>query len=168
MTQRETRSGFGFDAHAFGKSENARHSANDGFVLGGVRIPFESGLVAHSDGDVLLHALCDALLGAAALGDLGRHYPGDERHRGIDSRELLRRTVALVRQAGFIVTGTDATIVAERPRLAPFIEKMCAFIASDLEISRDRVNVKVTSTDGLGFTGRGEGIAVFAVASLAR
>ncbi len=137
-------------------------------MLGGVHIPFVSGLVSHSDGDVLLHALCDALLGAAALGDIGKQYPNDEQHRDIDSRELLRRTVELVGQAGFAVVGADTTIVAERPRLAPFVEEMRALIASDLRLSTNRVNVKVTSTDGLGFTGRGEGIAAFAVVSLTR
>ena len=157
------RVGFGFDAHAFdGGAEGG------GFMLGGVHVPFEHGVAAHSDGDVLLHALCDALLGPAALGDLGTHYPNDERHRGVSGRELLRRTAALVGEAGFAVVNLDATVVAERPRLAPFIPEMRPLIASDLEIEPACVSIKATSTDGLGFTGHGEGIAAFAVVSVVR
>ncbi len=154
------RVGFGFDAHAFGDG--------DGFMLGGVRIPFERGIVAHSDGDVLLHALCDALLGAAALGDLGTHYPNDERHRGVAGRDLLRRTLALIADAGLAVVNVDATVVAEKPRLAPFIPEIRPLVACDLGIGLDCVSIKATSADGLGFTGRGEGVAAFAVVSLAR
>ena len=153
------RVGFGFDAHAFG--------VGSGFMLGGVRIPFERGVVAHSDGDVLLHALCDALLGAGALGDLGAHYPDDEQHRDIAGHELLRRTQALLSEAGFAVVNLDATVVVEAPHLAPFIGEMQTFIAARLGISPDSVSIKATSSDGLGFTGRGEGIAAFAVVSVA-
>ncbi len=151
-----SRVGFGFDAHAFG-------GEGDGLMLGGVHVPFERGVAAHSDGDVLLHALCDALIGAAALGDLGSHYPNDERHRGIAGRDLLRRTRELVADAGFAVANLDATIVAERPRVAPFVDEMRSLIASDLGIAPACVSIKATSTDGLGFTGRGEGIAAFVV-----
>ena len=149
--------GFGFDAHAFDGSAG-------GFMLGGVHIPFERGVAAHSDGDVLLHALCDALLGAAALGDLGAHYPDDERHEGIAGRELLRRTRTLLADAGFTVVNVDTTVVAEAPRLAPFVGQMRPLIASDLGVGPVCVSIKATSTDGLGFTGRGRGIAAFAVA----
>lgn len=162
MKREPPRSGVGFDAHAFGKT------SREGFVLGGVHIPFESGLVAHSDGDVLLHALCDALLGAAALGDLGRYHPGDKQHKDIDSRELLRQTAARLGDVGFAIVNVDATVIAERPHLAPFVAAMHALIAADLQLSPECVNVKATSTDGLGFTGRGEGIAAFAVASVTR
>ncbi len=155
-----TRVGFGFDAHAFDSG------TDDGFMLGGVRIPHERGVAAHSDGDVLLHALCDALLGAAALGDLGTHYPDDERHKNIAGRDLLQRTQALLADAGCAVVNVDATVVAERPRLAPFVGEMRPLIASDLGIAPACVSIKATSTDGLGFTGRGEGIAAFAVVSV--
>ena len=160
-----TRVGFGFDAHAFDAEGSGQ---GKGLVLGGVHIPFDRGLAAHSDGDVLLHALCDALLGAAALGDLGSHYPNDERHRNIAGRELIKRTLVLVADAGLAVVNMDATIVAERPRLAPFIARMRPLIASDLGIATGCVSVKATSIDGLGFIGRGEGVAAFAVVSLAR
>ena len=130
------RVGFGFDAHAFG--------AGDGFMLGGVRIRCGRGVVAHSDGDVLLHALCDALLGAAALGDLGAHYPNDERHRGVAGRELLRRTMTLLADAGFAVVNADATVVAEAPRLAPFIAEMQPLIAAELNIAPGCVSIKAS------------------------
>lgn len=153
------RIGHGYDVHRFGEG--------DFITLGGVRIPHRFGLLAHSDGDVLLHALCDALLGAAALGDIGRHFPDtDPQFKGVDSRVLLRHVVALVRGKGWQVGNVDATIVAQAPKMAPHIERMCALIAEDLQIVADRVNVKATTTEKLGFTGREEGIAVHAVALL--
>lgn len=153
------RIGHGFDVHAFGPGDHV--------TLGGVRIPHTHGLIAHSDGDVLLHALCDALLGAAALGDIGRHFPdSDERYRGIDSRRLLHRVVELIRTEGYAVGNVDATLIAQAPRMAVHIEAMREHIAADLGVNRDAVNVKATTTERLGFTGRGEGIAVEAVVLL--
>lgn len=153
------RIGHGFDVHAFG--------AGDHITLGGVRIAHDRGLVAHSDGDVLLHAVCDALLGAAALGDIGRHFPDtDAAYRGVDSRVLLRRVRDLVRGEGYAVANVDATIVAQAPRMAPHIEAMCEHIAADLGVSYSCVNVKATTTERLGWIGRGEGIAVHAVVLL--
>jgi len=129
-------------------------------VIGGVEIPHEKGLLGHSDADVLLHAICDALLGAAALGDIGRHFPdSDPRYKGIDSRELLRHVARLVKERGFTASNVDATIVAQAPRMAPHIPGMVQNIASDLGIDAGCVNVKATTTEMLGFTGRGEGIA---------
>jgi 2-C-methyl-D-erythritol 2,4-cyclodiphosphate synthase len=149
------RIGQGIDVHAFG--------AGDGFTLGGVRIAFEGGLEGHSDGDVLLHAIVDALLGAAALGDIGGMFPSsDERWRGADSRALLELTARRIREAGFEPVNVDATVVAERPRLAPYVADMRAAVATTLGIGVDRVSIKATTTDGLGFTGQGEGIAAFA------
>jgi 2-C-methyl-D-erythritol 2,4-cyclodiphosphate synthase len=153
------RIGHGYDVHCFGDG--------DFITLGGVRIPHRAGLVAHSDGDVLLHALSDALLGAAALGDIGKHFPdNDPRFKGADSRVLLRHVVALVRAKGWGVGNVDATIVAQAPKMAPHIDAMRAFIAQDLQVEIDQVNVKATTTEKLGFTGREEGIAVHAVALL--
>ncbi|HWP94318.1 MAG TPA: 2-C-methyl-D-erythritol 2,4-cyclodiphosphate synthase [Gammaproteobacteria bacterium] len=153
------RIGQGFDVHAFGPG--------DAVTLGGVRIPHERGLIAHSDGDVLLHALADALLGAAALGDIGQHFPdSDPRWRGADSRMLLREVVRLVTARGFGVINVDATVIADAPRLAPHIESMRTNIAADLGIEIARVSVKATTTEKLGFTGRGEGIAAQAVVLL--
>ena len=153
------RIGQGFDVHAF----------QDGgtLVLGGVNIPFERSLAAHSDGDAVLHALCDALLGAAGLGDIGRHFPPDDQaYSNIDSRVLLRNTVALVADRRFTIANADITIVAQRPKLAPFIDAMCTHISADLQVEQERVNVKATTTEHLGFTGREEGIAAFAVVLL--
>ena len=153
------RIGQGFDVHAF----------QDGgtLVLGGVTIPFERSLEAHSDGDVVLHALCDALLGAAGLGDIGRHFPPDDQaYSNIDSRVLLRNTVALVIDRQFTIVNADITIVAQCPKLAPFIDAMCTHISADLQVEQGRVNVKATTTEYLGFTGREEGIAAFAVVLL--
>ena len=151
------RIGQGIDAHAF--------QAGGTLVLGGVEIPHDRGLAAHSDGDVVLHALCDALLGAAALGDIGRHFPpGDPQYRGIDSRILLRRVRDLVGGAGYHVVNTDITIVAEAPRMAGHIPAMRANIAADLGLADGCVSVKATTSERMGFTGRGEGIAAFAVA----
>ncbi|WP_455230601.1 2-C-methyl-D-erythritol 2,4-cyclodiphosphate synthase [Geopseudomonas aromaticivorans] len=153
------RIGHGYDVHRFGEGEF--------ITLGGVRIPHRCGLVAHSDGDVLLHALSDALLGAAALGDIGRHFPDtDPQFKGADSRVLLRHVFALVQAKGWQVGNVDATIVAQAPKMAPHIEAMRATIAADLGIALDQVNVKATTTEKLGFTGREEGIAVHAVALL--
>lgn len=153
------RIGHGYDVHRFGEGSF--------ITLGGVRIAHSFGLVAHSDGDVLLHALCDALLGAAALGDIGKHFPDtDAQYKGADSRELLRAVVALVKAKGWKVANVDSTIVAQAPKMAPHIEAMRALIASDLHVELDQVNVKATTTEKLGFTGREEGIAVHAVALL--
>ncbi len=153
------RIGHGFDVHAFGPGDH--------LTLGGVKIPYGKGLVAHSDGDVLLHALCDALLGAAALGDIGSHFPDtDPAYKGIDSRKLLHFVVELIRAEGYAVGNVDATIIAQTPKMAPHIEAMRANIAHDLGILRDEVNVKATTTERLGFTGRGEGIAAEAVVLL--
>jgi 2-C-methyl-D-erythritol 2,4-cyclodiphosphate synthase len=136
-------------------------------VLGGVRIPFTRGLAAHSDGDVLLHAICDALLGAAALGDIGRHFPDSSAEfKGIDSRILLRRVAALVAEAGYDVMNIDATVICEQPRVSPHVALMRTHIAADLAITEDLINLKGTTTEKMGFTGRGEGIAAMAVALL--
>lgn len=150
------RIGQGFDVHAFGPGT--------GFVLGGVHIPHTRGIQAHSDGDVLLHALCNALLGAAALGDIGRHFPDtDARYKGADSRKLLAQVVKLLAERGLKPAQVDATIIAQAPRMAPHIPAMCTNLASDLKLPHDRVNVKAITTEGLGYIGRGEGIAVQAV-----
>jgi 2-C-methyl-D-erythritol 2,4-cyclodiphosphate synthase len=136
-------------------------------IVGGVEIPYSRGLLGHSDADVLLHAICDALLGAAGLGDIGRHFPdSDAQFKGIDSRTLLRRVAALVRQQGYVAGNVDATIIAEAPRMAPHIPRMVKNIAADLGLPEDQVNVKATSTEKLGFAGRGEGIAAQAVCLL--
>lgn len=153
------RIGQGIDVHRFGPNRR--------LVLAGVEVPYELGLIAHSDGDVALHALCDALLGAAALGDIGRHFPDtDDRWRDADSRELLREVVRLIRHKGYRPRNIDLTLVAQRPRLAPFIPAMVEVVAADLGISAEEVNIKATTTEQLGFTGRGEGIAAFAVVLL--
>lgn len=153
------RIGHGFDVHAFGPGEF--------IMLGGVRIPHTQGLIAHSDGDVLLHALCDALLGAAGLGDIGQHFPDSSAaFRNIDSRILLRRVVALLQARQFTVGNVDATIIAQAPRMAPHIAAMRECLAADLNVDPDQVNVKATTTERLGYVGRGEGIAVHAVALL--
>lgn len=155
------RIGHGYDVHRFGEG--------DFITLGGVRIPHRFGLIAHSDGDVLLHALSDALLGAAALGDIGKHFPDtDPAFKGADSRALLRHVRALVNAKGWKVSNVDATIVAQTPKMAAHIDGMRAFIAADLEVELDQVNVKATTTEKLGFTGREEGIAVHAVSLLVR
>jgi len=151
------RIGQGFDVHAL--------VAGRALIIGGVAIAFEKGLDGHSDADVLLHALCDALLGAAALGDIGRHFPDtDSRYLGADSRVLLREVAKLLQDNGFHVVNLDATIIAQAPKMAPHIPAMIANIAADLGIDRGRVNVKAKTTERLGFTGRGEGIAAQAIA----
>jgi 2-C-methyl-D-erythritol 2,4-cyclodiphosphate synthase len=153
------RIGQGFDVHAFAEGRK--------LIIGGVEIAHPLGLLGHSDADVLLHAICDALLGAAALGDIGRHFPDtDPRYRGANSRALLRHVAALIREHGYRVENIDATIIAQAPRMAPHIPRMIANIAADLEIDSAAVNVKATTTEKLGFTGRGEGIAAQAVCLL--
>jgi len=155
------RIGQGLDAHPF--------AAGRPLILGGVRIEHDRGLVAHSDGDVVIHALCDALLGAAGLGDIGRYFPDDEdQYAGIDSRILLRRVMDALDERGFGVDNADMTIVAQRPRLAPYIGAMTEVLAADLRCPVERVNVKATTTERMGFTGRGEGIAAFAVVLLTK
>ncbi|HXZ48325.1 MAG TPA: 2-C-methyl-D-erythritol 2,4-cyclodiphosphate synthase [Usitatibacter sp.] len=150
------RVGQGFDVH--------RLVAGRRLVIGGVEIAHDKGLAGHSDADVLLHAICDALLGAAALGDIGRHFPDtDPRYRGIDSRELLRHVAKLLADRGLRAAHIDATIIAEAPRMAPHIPRMVEHIAADTGVEPGRVNVKATTTEGLGFPGRGEGIAAQAV-----
>jgi 2-C-methyl-D-erythritol 2,4-cyclodiphosphate synthase len=153
------RIGHGFDVHAFG--------AGDHVVIGGVRIPHGQGIVAHSDGDVALHALCDALLGGAGLGDIGGMFPDDDpRWAGADSRVLLRLVVARLAERALSVSNADLTIVAQAPRLAAHIENMRAHIAADLGVAAERVNVKATTTEKLGYIGRGEGLAAHAVVLL--
>ena len=150
------RIGHGYDVH--------RLVSGRELIIGGENIPFEMGLLGHSDADVLLHAVCDALLGAAALGDIGRHFPdSNPRFEGIDSRILLRKTAELLRGKGYRIVNIDATIIAQRPKLAGFIEKMRENIASDCGIETDAVNIKATTEEGLGFTGKAEGIAAHAV-----
>jgi 2-C-methyl-D-erythritol 2,4-cyclodiphosphate synthase len=154
------RIGQGFDVHQLVTGRK--------LVIGGVEIDYAKGLLGHSDADVLLHAICDALLGAAALGDIGKHFPDtDPRYKGIDSRKLLREVAALVKSKGFAVENVDATIIAQAPRMAPHIAAMVANIAADLGVDAARVNVKATTTEGLGFAGRGEGIAAQAICLLA-
>ena len=153
------RIGHGYDVHAFGDG--------DAVVLGGVRIPCERGLIAHSDGDVVLHALCDALLGAAGLGDIGRHFPDTDPHfSDADSRALLRAVIAQLDEAGWTVVNVDLTVIAQTPRLSEYIDGMRERIAADLRVGVGRVNVKATTTEKLGFVGREEGIASHAVALL--
>jgi 2-C-methyl-D-erythritol 2,4-cyclodiphosphate synthase len=150
------RIGQGFDVHQLVAGRRC--------VIGGVDIPHEKGLDGHSDADVLLHAICDALLGAAALGDIGKHFPNtDERYKDIDSRQLLTHVAKLLQAKHFSIVNIDATVIAEAPKLAPYIEEMRANIASDCQVLLDTVNVKATTTEKLGFTGRGEGIAAEAV-----
>jgi 2-C-methyl-D-erythritol 2,4-cyclodiphosphate synthase len=153
------RIGFGYDAH--------RLVAGRPLILGGISIPYEWGLQGHSDADVLLHAACDALLGAAGLGDLGRHFPdADPDLEGVSSITLLRRVVEMVRGAGFEVQNLDSTIVAQSPKLAPHIDNMVGAIGDVLGVENQQVNVKATTTEGMGFTGSAEGIAAYAVATI--
>ena len=148
--------GHGFDVHQLVEGRKC--------IIGGVEIAYEKGLLGHSDADVLLHAICDALLGAAGLGDIGRHFPDtDVQYQGADSRALLRKVVALLKNAGFSVGNIDATIIAQAPKMAPHIAQMVAHIASDCGVELNRINVKATTTEKLGFAGRGEGIAAEAV-----
>ena len=153
------RIGHGIDVHRFGEGDHV--------TLGGVRIPHEHGLIAHSDGDVALHALCDALLGALALGDIGKHFPDtDKAYHQVDSRGLLRNVMALVRSRGYIVGNCDLTVLAERPKLSPYIADMQQRIALDLGVAADCVSIKATTTEKLGFVGRKEGIEAHAVVLL--
>ena len=153
------RIGHGYDVHRFGEGDHV--------MLGGVRIDYSQGLVAHSDGDVLLHALCDALLGAAALGDIGKHFPDtDQAFAGIDSRELLRQVVEALRAKGLKVGNVDMTIIAQAPRVSAHTQAMCDTIAADLQVDVSQVNVKATTTEKLGFIGEKRGIAAEAVALL--
>ena len=153
------RVGFGFDAH--------RLVAGRPLILGGVNIPYDRGLQGHSDADVLLHAACDALLGAVGLGDLGSHFPDtDPELEGVSSIALLRRVMVMVREAGFEVQNLDSTVVAQAPKLAPHIHTMIATIADAIEVGPSQVSVKATTTEGMGFAGSGEGIAAYAVTAL--
>lgn len=153
------RIGHGFDVHKFG--------GEGPLVIGGVRIPYKNGLLAHSDGDVTLHAATDALLGAAGLGDIGRLFPDtDDAFKGVDSRELLRQAWKRIRAKDYHLGNLDITIIAQIPKMSPYIPQMCIFLAVDLQCHIDDVNIKATTTEQLGFTGRGEGIACEAVALL--
>lgn len=159
MSITSIRIGQGFDVHAFG--------AGDHVMLGGVRVAHDRGIVAHSDGDVVLHALCDAMLGAAALGDIGRHFPpSDPRWKDVDSRVFVRHCDHLIRNLGWCVGNADVTVICERPKVGPHAGEMRRLIALDLGIDIDAVSVKATTTETLGFTGRGEGIAAQAVCLL--
>ncbi len=155
------RIGHGFDVHALVVGRPC--------IIGGVNVPYAKGLDGHSDADVLLHAICDALLGAAALGDIGQHFPpSDARFKGIDSRQLLRHVVALLHERGYKVVNIDSTVICELPKLSPHTAQMRALIAADCQVSLDAINVKATTTEKLGFTGRGEGIAAEAVCLIAQ
>ena len=155
----QMRIGSGFDVHAFGEGDH--------LVLGGVRIPFERGIVAHSDGDVLVHALCDALLGALALGDIGQHFPpSDARWKDADSLQFLRHCILLVDQHGYRLGNADLTAICERPKIGPHAEAMRAILAKEMGVSLGQVSIKATTSERLGFTGRGEGIAAQAVVLL--
>jgi len=153
------RIGHGFDAHRLGLGLQ--------LVLGGVEIEHDHGLVAHSDGDVLIHSLCDAILGAAAMGDIGKHFPDTSYDlKGIDSRILLRQVIHMIHTANFSILNVDMTIIAQAPKLAPHLDKMLATLAEDLQIHKSQINIKATTTEGMGFAGRGEGIAAHAVVLL--
>lgn len=150
------RIGHGYDVHKF--------SQNRKCIIGGVEIPYELGLLGHSDADVLLHAICDALLGAAALGDIGKHFPdNDNAFLNIDSRILLRKTVELLKEKGYKIGNIDATVIAQKPKMAPYIDQMRQNIAEDCGIRLEQVNIKATTEEGLGFTGALEGISAHAV-----
>jgi 2-C-methyl-D-erythritol 2,4-cyclodiphosphate synthase len=153
------RVGQGVDVHAFGPG--------DYVVLGGIRVPHTQGVVAHSDGDVVIHALCDAILGALAFGDIGTHFPpSDERWRGADSRVFLRHCAGLMRESGFVLGNADITVICELPKVVPHALAMRANLAADLACDLAQISVKATTSEGLGFTGRGEGVAAMAVALL--
>ena len=157
----EIRTGLGMDVHAFAPDRE--------LWICGVKIPYETGLLGHSDADVALHALADAILGAAALRDIGYHFPDtDPRFKGADSRVLLRHVVSLVADKGYLISNVDVTIVAQAPKMSPYIDKMREAVASDLGVAIDRVSIKATTTEHLGFTGRKEGIAALATALLLR
>lgn len=153
------RIGQGFDVHAFGEGDHV--------MLGGVRVAHGRGVLAHSDGDVIVHALCDALLGALALGDIGRHFsPSDDRWRDADSRDFLRAVAGMLAERDHALGNADITVMAERPRVGPHVEAMRSCLAADLGCGVDRISIKATTTEKLGFTGRGEGIAAMAVVLL--
>jgi len=155
------RIGHGFDAHAFTEGRP--------LILGGINIPHEKGLAAHSDGDAVIHALCDALLGAAALGDIGAHFPdSDPEYRNIDSRILLRNVKVKISDLGYEICNADITILAQAPRLSPYVPSMRDILAVDMGIDVSNINIKATTTEKMGFVGRGEGISVFAVVLLDR
>jgi 2-C-methyl-D-erythritol 2,4-cyclodiphosphate synthase len=157
----DVRIGHGFDVHAFGEGDHV--------MLGGIRVAFDRGVVAHSDGDVVIHALCDAMLGALALGDIGRHFPpSDPRWNGADSRTFLRQCNAMLRERGWVLGNADLTVVCELPKIGPHVDAMRAALADELEASLECISVKATTTERLGFTGRGEGIAAHAVCLLVR
>ena len=153
------RIGHGYDVHKLVEGRD--------LILGGVKIPYEKGLLGHSDADVLLHAIMDALLGASGLGDIGKHFPdNDNNFKGIDSRILLKHTVSLLKEKGYSIVNIDATVIAQRPKLRPYIDQMEENIAKVLRIERDQINVKATTEERLGFTGREEGMACAAVVSV--
>ncbi len=153
------RIGHGYDAH--------RLAAGRRLVIGGVTIPYERGLAAHSDGDVLIHALCNALLGAAGLGDIGRHFPdSDAQYKDMDSRVLLRRVALLLKEQSLGISNIDATVVAQAPKFAPYIEAMRELLADDLSMHPSRINIKAVTTEGMGYIGRGEGMEAHAVVML--
>ncbi len=157
----DIRIGHGYDVHRFSEGRN--------LIVGGVTVPFESGLLGHSDADVLLHAISDALLGAAALGDIGKHFPDtDEKYKDADSRVLLREVVGLIKDKGYEVSNIDATVVMQKPKLAPFIDEMRRNIAEDCRVSIDAVNVKATTEEKLGFTGELLGASAHAVCIIKR
>ncbi len=153
------RIGQGFDAHCF--------KPGGRLVLGGVEIPHDKGMEAHSDGDVVIHALCDAILGALALGDIGQHFPDNqEAFKGIDSRILLRKVIELTAKQNYKINNVDITVIAQQPKLAPHIDNMRDILAQDLQTDKTNVSIKATTTEGMGFTGRGEGIAAMAIVLL--
>ncbi len=157
----DIRIGQGYDVHAFGEGDHV--------MLGGVRVPHAKGVLAHSDGDVVLHALCDAMLGALALGDIGKHFPpSDPQWKGADSRAFLRHCSALLRERGWRLGNADVTVICERPKVGPHADAMRALIAGDLGVAEDAVSIKATTSEKLGFTGREEGIAAQAVCLLVR
>ncbi len=155
------RIGIGYDVHAF--------ADNRELVLGGVKIPFQKGLQGHSDADVLLHAVCDAILGAMAKGDIGMHFPDtDERYRGVSSRNLLSKVVGMMKEEGYSVVNLDCVVIAQEPKLSPYIREMVSSISRILEVSEGKVNVKATTTEFLGFEGRKEGISAYAAVLLGK
>jgi 2-C-methyl-D-erythritol 2,4-cyclodiphosphate synthase len=161
MSVPQFRIGQGYDVHAFGEGDHV--------VLGGVRVPHDRGVVAHSDGDVVIHALCDAILGALALGDIGKHFPpSDPRWKGADSRAFLRHCDALARERGWALGNCDVTVVCERPKVGPHALAMRERLAQDLGVDADAISIKATTSEKLGFTGRGEGIAATAVCLLVK
>ena len=153
------RIGHGYDAHKFQQGGK--------LVLGGVHVPYQKSLKAHSDGDVLIHALCDALLGAAGLGDIGRHFPdSSDKYKDVDSRELLRHVVKMLDEKKLQISNADITVIAQAPKLSPHIDEMRSNLSDDLKVNPDRINIKATTTEGMGFIGREEGVATHAVVLL--